>query len=300
MFSLFKQLKSSEGYKLSQKIRRFSLTTYTFNQNYIELSKNLREQQEPHNAYRLMHKEHRDELELIQLETVRMLHNFIASAFSLVDHTRVFCRDLYKEPHPFMSEYQTMVDSTFKVNPLAMFVKDFRQYVQHFQSPAIAIVSNLTDNPSDINARVVIAKDILLQFSGWNAPAKIYIEQIGKELDVQTMAEDYYSLVLGFYNWFQKRQQEVHKVEFEELEFLDKEIITAKLSELIFQMISSDTYNKETFKKEIRGYMGAIEKEHFDSITPQQQIDFIISALQFRGISFTAEEETSIRIKYCL
>jgi hypothetical protein len=220
MMNIDSKIKNSKGYAIEQKINQIYLTKYIFKHNYLVLQKHFEDQLEPQQAFRLAHAAHRGELRAIQLETIRHLHNFIAAALSLIDHNRRFQRKLFKGNEPFIIEYQSEIDKTFKDKQLPTFIVCFRQYVQHYQSPKIANVNNLVDKAEDIRSKIVISKKDLLIFSGWTAPAKQFIRELESELDVVATINAYYQLVFDFQAWFEQRQAQIFKPELDELNAL--------------------------------------------------------------------------------
>ncbi|NET73300.1 MAG: hypothetical protein F6K62_20900 [Sphaerospermopsis sp. SIO1G2] len=72
-------------------------------------------------------------------ELSRLIHNYAAAWFSLVDHTRVIQRKLKEseeeEIRKFAIEYQNKLNESLKDSFENSFVKDLRNYVQHKAVP---------------------------------------------------------------------------------------------------------------------------------------------------------------------
>lgn len=146
-------------------------------------------------------------------ETGHLLHNFVASALSLVDHTRVLHRQLY-EPEGAIPEYQTEVDSRFVDDPLSQFVIKLRQMAQHYRLPSIGSttkVSNIRDGIAG-SVQISLRRTDLRKFDGWTAPANKFLDSAGDEIDLRTVVSEYYEHVDAFQAWFAQRQREVHGV----------------------------------------------------------------------------------------
>jgi hypothetical protein len=292
------RLKKSNGYLLKQRINQFYLTTYIFDKNFTELTTHIEKQVEPINALRLNYYEQRKELEILQLETLRFLHNYITSAISLIDHTRIYINELYSGNKSFLAEYQNKIDNDFTNNPLAVFIKSFRQYIQHYQTPFISTVSNLTDNPEELNTRIVISKEDLLLFSGWKSLAKGFIIQLEKDLDINLIIHQYHNLVKEFYKWFQIRQTELHKADFEEMEEINQKMLIAQIEELTYAYIDNENYKTNDFIKEICRYMGDFEKKVFENADKHLQFEYIKSILKKNNIVLSKKELIEFKIKY--
>jgi hypothetical protein len=292
------RLEKSNGYLLKQRINQFYLTTYIFDKNFTELTTHIEKQVEPVNALRLNHYEQRKELEILQLETLRFLHNYITSAISLIDHTRIYINELYSDNKPFLAEYQNKIDSAFTNNPLAVFIKSFRQYIQHYQTPLISTVSNLTDNLEELNTQIVISKEDLLLFSGWKYLAKSFIIQLEKNLDINLTIQQYHNLVKEFYKWFQTRQTELHRADFEEMKEINKEMLIAQIEELAYAYLDIENYKTTDFIKEICRYMGDFEKKVFENADKNLQFEYIKSILKKNKIALSKKELIKFKIKF--
>jgi hypothetical protein len=292
------KLKECQGYKITNKINQFYLTYYIFNKNFIDLTSLIEKQIEPKNSIRLRESANRKELESLQFETIRLLHNYIAAALSLIDHTRIFVNELYDTDKNFLKEYQDKIHETFINDPLCVFVKSFRQYVQHFQTPLISTVTNLTDKPELLNTRITISKEMLLSFSGWKSLAKAYIDSLNKELDVYEMAINYNEVVKTFYNWFQKRQLEIHKSEFEEMHNIKERLFDAEIEELLFTYINYEECTTSYFIRELVRYMPDIEKKIFLDSLQNDQLNYIYSIAEKKNIALTRKQKTKLKLKY--
>jgi len=292
------KIKSSKGYVISQKINQFYLSKYVFKHNYLELKGHLEKQLAPELAFKLRHADHRDELHELQLETTRFLHNFIASAISLVDHTRVFRMDIFQNANdPFHTEYDAAIKENFTDNELTNFIKDFRQYFLHTKSPRISTINNLADAVKDIKASIVIDKVELLAFSGWKSTAKKYIEELSGPLDVLSTINDYYEWVIKFQGWFEKRQTEIFHTELKELNKLTTEAIHEDLKTIVGQFVNTDMIDNDFFLSNMTRYFDADQKKFYEKANHTGKVNFLIAALQLKKFITTPQEERVIREK---
>src|SRR2546425_7105962 len=120
----------SKGWKIMQKIRLLSISYYAFNQNYDELNQLLVAFSKPEIGLEIARVGNERKLDAFLIEITRRLHNYLASAMTLVNHTRVLVTDLYTGT-PFEKEYVGEKDRTFKNSPLHHFVQDLRNYNVH-------------------------------------------------------------------------------------------------------------------------------------------------------------------------
>lgn len=148
-------------------------------------------------------------------EIARLLHNFVAAALSLVDHTRVLYRQLY-EPHREITEYQDKVTESLAQEPVVQFVIKLRQMAQHYRLPSLTYQTEMSDVEDGVVGTTRIwlslSTEDLRQFDGWNAPAKALIHQAGPTIDLRSVITEYSARVTAFYDWFDQRQREVHGI----------------------------------------------------------------------------------------
>lgn len=162
------------------------------------------------------------------VEVTRTLHNFVASALTLVDTTRVVYRELY-EPKKLLPEYQGEIDTRFIKDGTAQFVKDLRQFCQHYRLPLVMARIGLKFEAQGGHIRwgVPISRKQLELWSGWSATSKAFIAGLGKEIDLEAVAKEYKDKVVAFNSWFEGKQKEVHVAEWK---FRDES--TKKIKEL--------------------------------------------------------------------
>ncbi len=210
------------GMAIQQKIDALRVTYYIFDTNYRELKDSLKEYAQPDSSLALMEEKNRAQLEQFCAELTRRLHNFLAGAKSLVDHTRNMVKELYKE-HSFLDEYQNKIGDTFAASGVAVFIQELRNYTLHYKLPVAAISMDMTKLDAgtwEISNGISLSKESLKEFSGFTKLAKDYLENSPDQIALAPIVDQYFSLVTTFYGWLGERQQEVHKAEFGEMNAL--------------------------------------------------------------------------------
>jgi hypothetical protein len=148
-------------------------------------------------------------------EIERLLHNFVAAALSLVDHTRVLYHQLYK-PDGHLAEYQDKVSADFAEDPLTQFVIKLRQMAQHYRLPSLENHTKMTDIKNglvgSVRIQLRLKVDDLRKFDGWNVPAKKFLDSAGLHIDLRSLIVAYHAHVRAFYEWFDQRQKEMHGI----------------------------------------------------------------------------------------
>lgn len=259
------QLYSSKEYEKISKIKVFNHTLNIFVDNYKEFRSFLYSIISNPNSIKLFGNHYSDELGKVQQENIRLLHNFVASAFTLIDHTRNHYRELY-EIDDQMPDYQEKVDTRFKNNPLARFIVGLRQYVQHYKSPGLSAQLKW-DRTEGMRTIISINKKDISEFK-WDSKAKEYLNNCEESIDMLQLIDEYYKIVIDFYTWFREKQNKIHEGDFkifEEkqkdyfgkvipyiLDTLERPISEGKLSleEILFPSFDKDEVDE--IKKEVK------------------------------------------------
>jgi hypothetical protein len=142
------------------------------------------------------------------------LHNYLASAKSLVDHARTMYRQVYAEVGTFL-EFPVETQRRFENDGLVQFVHGLREMAQHYQLPNVSWRATFG---STFTLAIMLRKSDLLRYTGWKSAAKSYIAaQDDDELSIRETLEAYHSKVIDFYVWLSENLQRIHAAEFEKL-----------------------------------------------------------------------------------
>jgi hypothetical protein len=236
--ALTKELYALPEYDLYKSLKGFSISLYIFNQNYSELNKMLEFLTNNPEAERFMDVRNRDQLNSLLDEVIRLLHNFVAAAMSLVDHTRNIYDKLYSKTGKF-PDYQDRVNREFANDPLVQFVHCLRQYCQHYKAPNISIQFSWKTGDEKLKKTIYLLKNDLKGFDSWNAGAKKYLDLIEERVDIYEVAASYRKKVLDFHTWFNSRQKEIHKTEFKVLRQKEEELLNAQLNHFLDAALSN-------------------------------------------------------------
>src|SRR4051812_25887440 len=110
--NLIMEIMQMPEYNVRQKLMAFNNSLYIFSMNYEELNLALDFFTKNKDDGSLSAVKNRDKLAVVQDEVLRRLHNFVASAQSLIDHTRRFYQTMY-EGDSLLPEYQERVNAEF-------------------------------------------------------------------------------------------------------------------------------------------------------------------------------------------
>ena len=225
IIELIDKLNSMPEYKLLLRIKSLDASLHVFQGNFEELISLLIKHSDVKEAVRLRGVGEKPEMRSLLYEIARLLHNFVTSVKSLIEHTRIIYREIYKRGKEFPG-YQVELDRRFASNPLAQFVEDLRDYCLHYELPTISSVlefSNLPPTPV-FESGIELKIEDLNKYTKWSYLAKEYLSNQNKPIDLMNVTNEYYALVKDFYNWFQSRQREIHSQEFAEVASVQREI----------------------------------------------------------------------------
>ena len=188
-------------------IRQFSLSVEIFKGNAAEISNLLEKAQTDPEVFKLWALENRLQLDIFEYKIARLLHNYVASAFSLVDHTRRFYEKYYKLDGNFR-DYEEEVKQRFADDPLCQFVQGLRNYFIHKKVPSL--VNKLTlVRGGEASHTVFLLKRELLDFD-WKERADQYLKGSNEEIELAFIVKEYADKILSFYKWVFSRLEDIH------------------------------------------------------------------------------------------
>jgi hypothetical protein len=293
-------LVESEEWNLVQDMVTFELSLGIFSMNFRELERALRYHSDFEGNIELFTMRASYKMRALMREVLRLLHNFVASAQSLIDHTRVIYRARC-EPRKLLSEYRTQVNKRFVEDGLCSFIVGLRQFCQHYRIPAIC--SRLSFAGEHATSSMVLATQDLLRFSSWRRPAKEFLEGSGDAVDIDWVARAYHDKVLGFYRWFMFELRIAHREEIAALESrqrsLRRELMPDIAAWVRMNWESSDT---RTLRSLEEGFVGVFSEDDWRRLDaappePEERARLIIRMLQEKGVS-QPDFETEIRERF--
>jgi hypothetical protein len=153
--------------------------------------------------------------ETYRWELARRLHNFVAGAFTLVDHARRLYGDGTEYDTRF-ADYKTEVANRFVKDPLHRFLQQFRQYCLHYKVPPITtqLHMNMTDETATYGICLDRAK--LYEWKNkWCPKAESYLAAAGERIDLVQAINQYVQKVHDFYTWVYERLKEIHRTDID-------------------------------------------------------------------------------------
>lgn len=217
---LMQRIRASEGERVFWRIEALAATLFVFGENRLELVKRLRQVENPGNRARFFSMRNRETLRLFQLDIMRLMHNFLASAFTLKDHSNVLARELLSG-QSFNREYQQKVVELFSDCTLARFVQGLRNWMTHKGLLPVVVRLSATGENGGPASSVVLRIDDLKAWNGWHSRAREHLANMTSDPRLYDLVEGYSGLVQQFHGWFEKRLLEVHATALQELRELE-------------------------------------------------------------------------------
>ncbi len=232
--------------------RSFSLNV--FQMNAIELIEASQRVKDPQEGLALMLEKNREAGRQAHRELSRHIHNFVSSALTLVEHTRVFMRKHYSETELLIT-YEKQVEKTFLQSPVAQFVQGLRNYMLHRGLPKSNMFLSFKSDPKAKDGSGTMETGVnydtasLLEWKDWKPQARTYLENAGENLDLHEFVQQYLTLVNQFHGWLDATLEHHHRSDILELGKLQAElqaVSPTKQSTLHLPSEDTDTSIAET------------------------------------------------------
>lgn len=219
----FDNFNQSPEMKISQNLQALKSSFRVFEENFHELMQLLKDLEDSRESLTKYASDQQENLELLIEETSRLLHNFLASAESLVEHMKIIVDNNTKKHsrfREFKKEYQIKLDQDIKNNPLYIFVKRLRNHTLHQALPVLALSMIFAD---DLRFSMRIDIKTFKQWDSWPG-AKNDLETIEDTLCIADLVNKYFMLICDFYTWLTERQQNIYQPDIEKLQKMKKEM----------------------------------------------------------------------------
>lgn len=162
--------------------------------------------------------DHPYRLEYAQREASRLLHNYVAAAFSLVASTRRFVERHYANTD-LLKEYETRVKRDFAEAPLHRFLQQLRNLTLHQSLPPTKAQTKFKrrdDGGQEWENGFWLNVNRLRERGEWTGQAREYLDSLGEEAKLNDIIDAYQPVVAGFHRWLRNRILEEHADAIEE------------------------------------------------------------------------------------
>jgi hypothetical protein len=219
---LYKQINSCPGMRSYRLIVSYQTSQDIYSGNYQQLKAALAHIHDPGNVISLFGLENRGHLNALQIEVIRLFHNYVASALTLVDHTRNLSKDESVREDQ-RAEYQAKVDALIEAEPLTSFIQDLRNYFLHCGIPATGTELNWTKERQTIDTRAYLDLRKMKEWSRWRSKSKEFITNAGEKITLLEIVDKYTLSISRFHDWFSAWFEQIHRSELDELRKLQEQ-----------------------------------------------------------------------------
>ena len=227
---LWEERDASEGKRVLVRSRSLENSLNIFRGNHAELKGFLDHVAFPEVMVHMFNQEHSYRAEYALREAARLLHNYVASAFSLVDATRRFVRRHYAGT-ALMEEYQERVRTDFAEAPLHLFLQQLRNLTLHHRVPPMKVSTRFRtrdDGGQDFESGFWLDLEELRKRGDWTGRAREYLDSLGEEAKLNDIIDAYAPVVAGFHHWLRQRIREEHADVIEETLDLERRMMEAE------------------------------------------------------------------------
>lgn len=216
------ELEGNRGFQYLQRRKVHERSLKVFGGNFRQFAELVDLIQDP-NYY--LQQDPSKKSEELHSEVIRLFHNYLAAAKSLIDHTRSYV-DQWHANDEFNLNYQAQVKSSFIESNASRMILDLRNYLMHRGLPPSTIRETFhigTNKPPEIKIAFRISS--LSDWKGWTSKSKEFMKNSGTHFELKPLVAEYQSLVVHFYKWFGSELDKIHSAELDEFENLKRKII---------------------------------------------------------------------------
>ena len=218
-----------EGTRILRTTKHLAVSHYVLSRNFQDLMGLINSYEKNWEIFSISKRQQLDDL---LKEFTRLLHNYLASVLSLIEHTRGFRQRLgNKELNDFCDSEIIKLQSNQKF----ILVQELRAYTQHAQLPlasaTFSFVSEHQDGQGTFTQKLILDKAVLLESDRWSKNSKAIIEQTEKGLDVKEVVQHYQTFVEQFYNSIYDTVTMLYLKEFQELLELERKLFELQQEE---------------------------------------------------------------------
>ncbi|MBD2625863.1 hypothetical protein [Trichormus variabilis] len=148
--------------------------------------------------------------EEVKRETARLLHNYLASWYSLKQQTYAAENSLDKSltNDSLILEIKSKKEQMFTDNPENTFLQDLRNYIQHRSLPLIETKNSIgfkIGQDINIDHSLYLDTNKLLQWDKWTKDSKQYLSEHSEKIPIKQTIKSNFAHIQNFYQWLSGR-----------------------------------------------------------------------------------------------
>ncbi len=218
-----REIEASEGYRMRARMNLLEKSYFIFDTNYLNLRHVLDEFEQPAVFLKLWEERTRDRFDLFIDDVIRLFHNYLAGALTLLDHMDALRDALYGD-EGFSEEYQARWEERIESSALTRFMEDLLVYMLHQGLPFALAELNFgrVGSGVEVDSAIKLDVDKLEEREHWSEKSREYLKVLSGKAKLHDLVKEYADTVAGFYQWFVLRQSELHRDSLERLEELEE------------------------------------------------------------------------------
>ena len=210
---LIEEIRSSKGQQVMDEVARLQASVRLVGRNKVELIRALEVLKQDDLILQLYAETNRPILTGVIEDVGRLSANFLASAFSLVDHARRHDLSLHDDPE-FGEEIREQIEQRFAKDDDHNIANGLRNYSLHHGILPITAELKVIQQGIEIRSDgFKLSTNELLKWDRWTTKERAILARMGKTIDVGELTIRYFSKVERFYTWLWGRQFEIHATE---------------------------------------------------------------------------------------
>src|ERR687889_1436524 len=193
-------IEASEGYRMRARMNLLEKSYFTFDTNYLNLGHVLDEFEQPTVFLKLWEERTRDRFDLFIDDVIRLFHNYLAGALTLLDHMDTL-RDALYGGTAFSEEYQARREERIERPALPRFMEDLLVYMLHQGLPfALAELSvGRMGSGVEVDSAIRLDVDKLKEWEHWSEKGREYLGALSGKAKLHDLAKEYANIVASFY-----------------------------------------------------------------------------------------------------
>lgn len=235
---LEEQIRAVENQEIITKYRVFQNSIELLDRNFHMLERLLKSIEKNPSKVDLIPRYNKWLLEGIIKEIGFLLHNYVASSLSLIDHSRRIYEKTF-ERKDSLDKYEKL-KKDYLTSPYLTFIKDLRRMLQHHSLASIGF--QYTGGTGEKS--FYLQKVDLLRFKKWTSKSKQLIKSFDEKIKLKHVIEKYQKEITNFHKQVNSQFRIIYKSELQELEELYHEY-NKKVNELALRELREHVENFE-------------------------------------------------------
>jgi hypothetical protein len=274
------QLRALPGSRLIDDMDAVGISGYVFDTNCRELEDLLYQVEQPEDFWAFT--DQRKSRAFFQ-EVTRRLHNAVASAMTLRDHTKrltdKWCGDIPETA----ARVEARQRGTFEV-PGAAFIQQLRVVMQHRRVPEQSVqVSGGEGRATE--QKYVLSRDGLLNAYEWPSRALAFLRDAPEEIHVLPLVRWYREEVDSFYAWLEDHLKQTHAGIIAEFVSREREYFILELEDRLegFTMYPGYPGRRNPESDIFFGIMDASEQDSIRRVPVERRATLALRILETKG-----------------